>query len=1020
MHRSAYAMLQTTLGRGATRQFPVRQLTSFQTETALDRDVDSFSLTLGDPHAEFMYLTDRDVETRATIYLAGPSGKARPIFTGIVDDISFNTGDFVHSLSGRDMSALAVDSDVAPGKWKHVRPREFIRDRAHAIGLTNTTIHGMREIGTLISNGGETEWELWYRIARMRDMFIWTGPLGQLHVTQLNHSDKASYFFGQAAKGDTRGVWDMPEVVSVHTSKQRKAEVWVFGEDQKTGTPFYAKSRDPTIKNWLRKPLSIITSSTAKSNIEAREDADEEVYESIVGAYQIELGVHDHGQVYAQNQMARLHLPPPLMHLNGLYFVVGVSRIGGPDGFTQIVRLREKGFAVSKRVPDPPKINQPNEPADRQVPSSMQAILSQATLPDGRPLPWADAFQQAATEWGSDKGWDYATFLAVLLAICEHESNFTNVRGTTEGAINHVIWKSFDQFKQNTGDWRDNPIGVQAETPEGAHAGPIKPSGVDVRHKYSLTFSNNKENPDSPRYPDSDTAVGPMQLVSRGYKQWADEYGWNGAAKHDELEGGRWNPRSNIRAAARALADKLDNPPAANPNDPKTIRIGIERYYGSRDPDANAKYANAVMGLVDQRWLSVAQTVVSASQTLPVGTQTKTTIDGVTYEAPANTPDVIKKAINFALRRRGDPYEWGGTGPYYDCSSFVTAAYAAASADLRAKLDEPVSGKSHGETTFTLYEKGRFPAPAKDALLIGDLVFFDHGDNLPQHVGLYMGDGRMVHDPSTGDVVKVSSINNGYYDSHYIGARRLVDWKDAVVTRDPAGTTAGRANPNPGDDFPTVGNYLMIQAGHDKGTHDDQPYGHETQSGAVGEAEFTVQVRDRVLALFDAMPGFYPAKGTSWDASAGATAAAADDIDYNGSLFVSIHYDRGTAGSGFFFGYTRGATDGRPQAMSTESAKLADAIAAEILKIEGAPSRLTDNTGFGGTPAGATGWGYYAWGSDLRAAPDNVNHVPNAKAAVILECGRSSDGTYLDTKRNELGKAIYRGICAYWGVKPTS
>ena len=807
MNRNAYILLQTTLGRGATRQFPVRQLTSYQCETALDRDSDSFTVSIGDPHGEFMYLTDRDVEARCTIYLASDTGVVAPIFTGVVDDTIFNTEDFTHNLSGRDLSALAVDSDVPPGKWKHVKPAKFLEQRAHKLGLTNTSIHSMREIGTLISNGGETEWEFWYRIARTRDHFIWTGALGTLYIRQLNNSDRANYLFGKPALEGAHRGWDMPEVVSVHTTKQRKAEVWVFGEDQKTGVPFYARSLDPTIKNWKRKPLSIVTSSTAKSNVEARADADEEVYESLVGAYQIELGVHDRGQVYQQNMLARLALPKPLDHLNGLYFVVGVSRVGGPDGFTQIVRLREKGFAVSKRVPDPPQINQPNDAADIAVPSSMTSILSTATTADGRPLPWAAAFQQAAREWGSNKGWDYATFLAVLLAICEHESNFRNVRGTTSGAINGVIWKSFDQFKQDTeNDARDHvPDGAPNYTPS---------AGTDQRHKYSLTFSNNQRNPDSPRYPNSDTAVGPMQLVSPGYKQWADEYGWNGAAKHDELEGGRWNPHSNIRAAARALADKLDNPPAANPNDPATIRLGVARYYGSRDPDANAAYTADVMGLVDQRWLSVAQAAVAASQTMPVGTQTKTTIDGVTYEAPANTPDVIKKALNFCLRRRGDPYEWGGAGPYYDCSSLVTAAYAAASPELRGKLNEPVtSPKKHGETTYTLFEKGRFPAVSKDSLLIGDLAFFHHGGSSAEHVGMYMGNGKMIHDPSTGDVVKVSNINNGYYADHWLGARRLVDWSDAVVTRDGGSTTT--AVPSPGSNFPTVGHNVMIQAGHD-------------------------------------------------------------------------------------------------------------------------------------------------------------------------------------------------------------
>jgi cell wall-associated NlpC family hydrolase len=1021
LNRTAHVLIQTTLGRGATRQFPVQRLESYTTETALDKDTDSWSVSIGDPQGELLYITDRDVEARATIYLSNEAGRIIPIFSGVCDDVTFGTESQSLDLSGRDMSALAIDSDVPPGRWRHIKPAKFIQKRAHALGLTNTSIHSMREIGTLISDASETEWELWYRMVRSRDMFMWTGPLGALFIRPLNNADKATYFFGKPAKGDTRGKWDMPEGVAVHTSKQRKAEVWVYGEDQKTGTPFYAKSVDPTIKNWKRKPLSIVTSSTAKSNQDAKEDADEEVYESIVGAYQIELVLHDRGQLYQQNQMARLRLPEPLDHLNGLYFVVGVTRAGGADGFTQVVRLRERGFAVSKRVPDPPKITQPNDAAQNKVPSSISSTLAQAMTDDGRQVPWSDAFQQAAREFGSNNGWDYATFLAVLLAICEHESHFHNVRGSVDGAINGVEWSSFEAFKNNANNWQTDPLGAQAATPEGHEVGPA--TAVDARHLYSKTFANAQRNPDNPRYPSNECAVGPMQLVTPEYKDWADGYGWNGVARKGELDGGRWNPRSNIRAAARALAGKLAVPPAANPNDARTIRIGIERYYGSRDPGANSAYGAAVMKAVDTKWLDIAKTAVAASQTLPTGTQTKTTIDGVTYEAPANTPDEVKKALNFCLRRRGEPYQWAGSGPYYDCSSLVTAAYASASPELRAQLDEPSPG-NHGETTYTLARREsngrlRFPEPPRDSLLPGDLVFFHHGGSTPEHVGMYMGDGKMIHDPSTGDVIKVSSIAAGYYADHYWGARRLVDWTTATVTRDPAAATSP-AKPPSGNIFAGTAKRIMIQAGHDTGSHNDQPYSHEGESGTAGEQAFTIEVRDKVLALLDQDDRFSSVKGDAWNASAGATASTTDDINFTGDMFISLHYDRGTAGSGFFFGYTRGATDGRPASVTEQSAKLANQIANFIAAVPDAPPRLTDNVGFGGTPSGAAGWGYYAWGSDLRAAPDNVDHTPGVSARIIIELGRASDGTYLDTQRERIAKAIYLGICNYYGVKPTS
>jgi cell wall-associated NlpC family hydrolase len=40
------------------------------------------------------------------------------------------------------------------------------------------------------------------------------------------------------------------------------------------------------------------------------------------------------------------------------------------------------------------------------------------------------------------------------------------------------------------------------------------------------------------------------------------------------------------------------------------------------------------------------------------------------------------------------------------------------------------------------------------------------------HVGIYIGDGRFVHSPQTGDVVKISRFSDGWYSSTYVGARR--------------------------------------------------------------------------------------------------------------------------------------------------------------------------------------------------------------------------------------------------------
>ena len=71
-------------------------------------------------------------------------------------------------------------------------------------------------------------------------------------------------------------------------------------------------------------------------------------------------------------------------------------------------------------------------------------------------------------------------------------------------------------------------------------------------------------------------------------------------------------------------------------------------------------------------------------------------------------------------------------------------------------------------STYALYSMG---APvSRDQLEPGDLVFFDGLG----HVGIYIGGGQFVHAPHTGDVVKISSLSEGWYASSYVGARRIL------------------------------------------------------------------------------------------------------------------------------------------------------------------------------------------------------------------------------------------------------
>ncbi|WP_422772787.1 NlpC/P60 family protein [Plantactinospora sp. WMMC1484] len=105
-------------------------------------------------------------------------------------------------------------------------------------------------------------------------------------------------------------------------------------------------------------------------------------------------------------------------------------------------------------------------------------------------------------------------------------------------------------------------------------------------------------------------------------------------------------------------------------------------------------------------------------------------------------------AMRYALAQRGDPYLWGAEGPdRFDCSGLMLASYLSV-------------GKRIPRVSRDQYNGTRNQSVAREALLPGDLVFFASGNSWTtiHHVGMYIGNGKMVHAPTTGDVVKVSTV----------------------------------------------------------------------------------------------------------------------------------------------------------------------------------------------------------------------------------------------------------------------
>lgn len=121
--------------------------------------------------------------------------------------------------------------------------------------------------------------------------------------------------------------------------------------------------------------------------------------------------------------------------------------------------------------------------------------------------------------------------------------------------------------------------------------------------------------------------------------------------------------------------------------------------------------------------------------------------------------DIGRVIAQTAERFIGIPYRWGGNTVVdgLDCSGFTKAVYNLCGINIpRTAQDQFKSGDSVDA----------------DDMDEGDLVFFGESKNRITHVGVYIGNGKMVHAPKRGDDIKTAKINDAYFSSRFIGAKR--------------------------------------------------------------------------------------------------------------------------------------------------------------------------------------------------------------------------------------------------------
>ena len=147
----------------------------------------------------------------------------------------------------------------------------------------------------------------------------------------------------------------------------------------------------------------------------------------------------------------------------------------------------------------------------------------------------------------------------------------------------------------------------------------------------------------------------------------------------------------------------------------------------------------------------------------------KNFMDDIHSAAPEPEPEkqpawheTVQEVLMNALSLTGIKYRYGGSSPEtgFDCSGFVRYVFSEA-----ASIALPHNARA-------ISQIGRIVSP--EELQPGDLVFYNTMKSAFSHVGIYLGNNRFIHAPSSGGGIHVVNMTDAYWSKRFNGARRIV------------------------------------------------------------------------------------------------------------------------------------------------------------------------------------------------------------------------------------------------------
>jgi cell wall-associated NlpC family hydrolase len=124
-----------------------------------------------------------------------------------------------------------------------------------------------------------------------------------------------------------------------------------------------------------------------------------------------------------------------------------------------------------------------------------------------------------------------------------------------------------------------------------------------------------------------------------------------------------------------------------------------------------------------------------------------------------SSPVAADRAASHALKMVGKLYRYAGSSPSgFDCSGLVQFSFGQAGVVVPRSTEEQQRASARVRVSN---------------LQRGDLLFFDQEGKKNSHVGIYLGDGRFVHAPSSGKKVRTDRLDSPYWKKHLSEARRF-------------------------------------------------------------------------------------------------------------------------------------------------------------------------------------------------------------------------------------------------------